>query len=493
MKRAFSFIFTTSKKPDFQVLNGNDFSAETVSLNKDYLTRLRLEKAAYLTKMQELFPQAKFSPKPWHELKEDAYYKNDGQFKEGENYWHNGTLPITQSILKTRELILKSKSDVINKIMEQVCKPNSPWRWNRTADRYALITEYLPPHLAEYESRITTEINKKYDSWKKSTLKPAKERFCIVINGESGTHKTALARKLIVPKMADTGIVSSRGAGLVVPTPKDSDKLPPTFGKEVMIYDDYGGRTHNWYIFNLFTSSDEDIEEGEGIYGTKGSFDTNAYVKGSIFPSTKLTETWVCDHTDNLVEFVQLLRRTHCTLHIFEKIQIPVWPKRELITWNHFKNRIFYVGHIKLWVYETYLKYRPDLRYEPLWNFGRTNLSINFAKMMDGILSALFNDKEYWGDYYDRSQIEHEYWQYQPDTKLWTEPNIIRTFKTPSYEWLRQLTINLGFDNENLKSDNSLHPLLKFPPLKAPIFLFKFKDPSWEFKLLVLSWHPSPS
>jgi len=66
-----------------------------------------------------------------------------------------------------------------------------------------------------------------------------------VINGESGTHKTALARKLIVPKMADTGIVSSRGAGLVVPTPKDSDKLPPTFGKEVMIYDDYGGRTHN--------------------------------------------------------------------------------------------------------------------------------------------------------------------------------------------------------------------------------------------------------
>jgi len=43
-----------------------------------------------------------------------------------------------------------------------------------------------------------------------------------------------------------------------------ANKLPPTRGKEVIIFDDYNGSKHNWYIFNLFTSKDS------GEFGVKG-------------------------------------------------------------------------------------------------------------------------------------------------------------------------------------------------------------------------------
>lgn len=90
--RASTFVFTTLERPLFNQLNGTPFSAETVARRDDYLTRIRLSKPTYLTKFQELFPTAKFTPKrqAWKELALDAYYKNEGNFTPGENYWSEG-------------------------------------------------------------------------------------------------------------------------------------------------------------------------------------------------------------------------------------------------------------------------------------------------------------------------------------------------------------------------------------------------------------------
>lgn len=142
----------------------------------------------------------------------DAWYENGGKFKAcgGENYWAHGTLPITQSILKRNELSSKTKSDVLHKIKEQVCRPDSPWNWYLPDHRHLLIEEHLPSKtMSEHHTKIIKEMNSIYDSWKKSNLRPAKERLCIVINGESSVYKSSLARKLIVKRMAENGLVSS--------------------------------------------------------------------------------------------------------------------------------------------------------------------------------------------------------------------------------------------------------------------------------------------
>lgn len=168
-ERCSTFVFASLKQPTFEALNGTKYSAETVARSDDYLTRIRLEKAAYLTKMQSLFSYAIFSPKPWKELAADAYYKNEGKFKEGETYWKSGELPITESILKIKELPAKTKSDVLNAIEELICNENSAWNWNIDAHKHLLIKEHLPPkYLKEHQSKIIREMNEIYRLWQSS-------------------------------------------------------------------------------------------------------------------------------------------------------------------------------------------------------------------------------------------------------------------------------------------------------------------------------------
>lgn len=247
-----------------------------------------------------------------------------------------------------------------------VCREDSPWDWNYDHHKHLLIKEYLPAKfMKEHQSKIISAMNDIYRLWQSTRYTPADTRFCITINGRASTHKTTLA-KLIVAKMAENNIVNGGPKSWIIwPTPKSADKLPPTRGKEVIIFDDYNGAKHNWYIFDLFTMKDT------GEFGTKGSHEQNTLIKGAIYPSVKTVETWISEQTENLIECEQLLRRTNCSLHIFEKVIIPPCYS-EKITWNHYKDRLFNVGPVRKYIYETVIENAPKLRYEPLYNFGKT-------------------------------------------------------------------------------------------------------------------------
>lgn len=60
-----SFVLSTKELPDFSVLKGIEFSAETVTREEDYLTRARFENPRHLKVLQNLFPNAQFLPKDW--------------------------------------------------------------------------------------------------------------------------------------------------------------------------------------------------------------------------------------------------------------------------------------------------------------------------------------------------------------------------------------------------------------------------------------------
>ena len=49
-----------------------------------------------------------------------------------------------------------------------------------------------------------------------------------------------------------------------------------------------------------------------------GDHYTTRYVKGVIIPTVDSVETWITHKTGTLREFIQILRRTHCTLYIFK-------------------------------------------------------------------------------------------------------------------------------------------------------------------------------
>jgi hypothetical protein len=125
------FILTSKELPVLKI--NCPFSAETVSLNDKYLTRLRLNRSFYLSNLQKLYPFYQFLPKPWKEYAEDAYYLREGSFIEGKNYWTFGNLkdmPITESIRNFSKMSVKTKSELLLKLQEIVCTPNSPWDWN---------------------------------------------------------------------------------------------------------------------------------------------------------------------------------------------------------------------------------------------------------------------------------------------------------------------------------------------------------------------------
>lgn len=156
----------------------------------------------------------------------------------------------------------------------------------------------------------------------------------------------------------------------------------------------------------------------------------------------KLIETWLSDHTSNLSELQQLVRRAECSLYIFDKITLP---RSEKITWKHYKDRIFNIGPIHRWIYHTLFTAKPALKYAPIYTSGgRTELAIALNRLIHTVVTKLYQDKQDWGGYYDRSQIPEEHWDYQPETKLWAESNIIRTFKEPSYQWLRRIILDMG-------------------------------------------------
>jgi hypothetical protein len=81
-------------------------------------------------------------------------------------------------------------------------------------------------------------------------MKEVDKRFCIVINGNTGTQKTKLS-KLIVKKMAASGLVRRSDSWAMWKQHDLTDKLSRTAGKEVVILDDYDGDNHKFGVLML--------------------------------------------------------------------------------------------------------------------------------------------------------------------------------------------------------------------------------------------------
>lgn len=75
-----------------------------------------------------------------------------------------------------------------------------------------------------------------------------------------------------------------------------------------------------------------------------GDHQSTKYVKATIIPTVDSVETWITAKTSTVRKFIQLLRRTNCTLNIFAKKHI------KSPTWEDYQDRLFYVGNIKEWM-----------------------------------------------------------------------------------------------------------------------------------------------
>lgn len=74
-----------------------------------------------------------------------------------------------------------------------------------------------------------------------------------------------------------------------------------------------------------------------------------------------------------------------------------------------------------------------------LWSRGKdTPLARSLDKLIHKVVWTLYQDKKYWDGYFDRTKIPTRFWTLQPETKLWTQPDIIRMFSLPSYDLVKR-------------------------------------------------------
>lgn len=92
-----------------------------------------------------------------------------------------------------------------------------------------------------------------------------------------------------------------------------TDKLERLDGKEVVILDDYSGENHKLGVLNKLTSDSQ-----VSSIRVMGDYQTTRYVKGVIVPTTDSIETWITHKTGTIRKFVQILRRTNCSLYLFK-------------------------------------------------------------------------------------------------------------------------------------------------------------------------------
>jgi len=64
------------------------------------------------------------------------------------------------------------------------------------------------------------------------------------------------------------------------------------------------------------------------------------------------------------------------------------------MTWEDYKERVFYVGNIRRWMYETITEALPQLWDEPLWAYYRdTPLAKDLNKLFHIVVNGLYKDK----------------------------------------------------------------------------------------------------
>lgn len=234
-----TYTLVSKELPEL-ALPSSDYGLEVVLGREDkYYSRLKLDKQAR-PKTVEALTAWRIEPKPWKEVSKDLYYHNEGSFLEGVNYFTAGKLEVHDSILKLKESIEKKMTEdqVIDKLEKIVCNSESPWNWNNPKHRATLLKEHLPLHLKRKRTNIIKQVTSAYQGFLALNLKEAEgERFCIVINGDSGTQKTKLSY-LIMKKLAESGVVSSSQAYAMWEEQDLTDKLERIEDKEVVILDD---------------------------------------------------------------------------------------------------------------------------------------------------------------------------------------------------------------------------------------------------------------
>ena len=65
------------------------YGLETVLNGEAYYSRLKLDKSTRPRAVEELAAW-RIEPKPWKEVSKNLYYRNEGYFLEGENYFTSG-------------------------------------------------------------------------------------------------------------------------------------------------------------------------------------------------------------------------------------------------------------------------------------------------------------------------------------------------------------------------------------------------------------------
>lgn len=333
-KRTYTLV---SKELPALDLPASEYGLETVLNGESYYSRLRLDRSFRPNAVLEL-SHWRIEPKPWREVAKNLYYQNEGSFLEGENYFFSGQLELTDSILEIKKNIEKklTEDQVIDKIERLVCKKDSPWDWSNDSHKAILLKEHIPTHLKRRRTNIINQLDSTYHSYLALNLDEKEDGFCILINGESGTQKTKLATELIVPKLAETKAIRSSESYVMWEEQDLTDKLERLDNNEVVILDDYSGENHKLGVLNKLMSGSK-----KSKIRVMGGYQTTRYVKGTIAPTVDSIETWITRKTGTVRQFIQLLRRHHCTLYIFKRKHV------KHPTWNDFKDRLFYVGNIR--------------------------------------------------------------------------------------------------------------------------------------------------
>lgn len=146
-----------------------------------------------------------------------------------------------------------TEGDYIDKIEKLVCKEGTPWDWSNISHQAALLKE-LPKHLKHKRTNIVKQVTSAWHGHIALHLKEATERFCIVINGTGGTGKTRLAEELIVPRLAEQGVILSPKNYAKWEEQDLTDKLERIDNTEVIVLDDYSGENHKLGVLNKLTS-----------------------------------------------------------------------------------------------------------------------------------------------------------------------------------------------------------------------------------------------
>ena len=106
-----------------------------------------------------------------------------------------GTLTFRDNLISLKNGLQRKEKDweVVTKLKEIVFVPGSPWDWANEEHQAILIEEHVPNHLTLRIPKIKQVMDIHHHYHLIKTMKPATERFCIIINGDSGTQKTKLA------------------------------------------------------------------------------------------------------------------------------------------------------------------------------------------------------------------------------------------------------------------------------------------------------------